>query len=389
MPFLPPELVEDVLEHIYYDTNGQVDRNTLSCCSLVCYSWAKPAQKLLFHHVDMRATGFRISVITKSIRASHLGSFVRSLQVGVTGQNHPRYSLEANSFLTVNAFIHLLSVCPNLYELALRVQSLYQFDQATLDSLTGLATRPSNHNGILDHAIRPAAFTLIECGIQSPIIYQILSIWPCIQFLRLQTEINAPPPRDAPKFKLYELSLIRVLARIETIHWLLSTSEGHLRILDFRDAPGSEYKAIFSTHGRHLQSVRFFRQDLTTSSLLALCPNLRELVIMQVSSYIPLKNVPESVEHFSFRDFAWGMNDTLEPVIELIKKLPNLKVVSCDFHANVHKDMPELRRICSERDVEVISNLPGIIVFEDPVPLGCLPRGKTVLNFPLMNKESR
>ena len=336
-PLLPTELIHQILRYAYYNASGSPDRHTISTCALVCLSWTEEAQRLLFLSVGLPRKEFLSDIPAE--RASRIGTFVRRLNINVRSHGN----------VQLNGFIELLGKCPNLYELVLAIE-VHELDAKTMDNL---AHPPS--------PTRIVALNLRSCGTQSPILFQLLSLWPSIEFLRLGTEIAARHPPTPPTFKLYELTLLRNL-RIATLEWLLSASEGHLRILEFRDPPGREIDPIFNIHGPHLQSLRLFRHSGHANSMVQKCVGLKELVLFQISHLFRLDNLPKSLEHFGFRNFIWGEIRSYAPVIRVIEQLPNLKLVTCDEHTRKHQDFPKLAETCEERGIELSTEAPPSLV---------------------------
>ncbi|KAJ3480738.1 hypothetical protein NLI96_g8136 [Meripilus lineatus] len=248
---LPLELVYRILHNTYFVEEGVKDSSTLSACSLVSPSWTGEAQRLLHHSIRVASCpSFRPHDIPLRI-----GSLVRSLEVSV-----------GYSEIPVGDFVTLLAHCPHVYELHLRITE-HELDDVTLDLLSNTPT-----------PLRIVALNLQYCGVQSPILFQLLFLWPTIEFLRLGTEIAASPPFKTPTFRLYELTLLRN-PPVATLLWLLSNSVGHLRILDFRDPPGHKFELLFDQHGPHLHSLRFFRHAGGAESMIQRCPKQRTRIV--------------------------------------------------------------------------------------------------------------
>ncbi|THH27310.1 hypothetical protein EUX98_g6878 [Antrodiella citrinella] len=366
---LPQELVEAVLQPLYHNVHSIPDYKTLSVCSMICKSWSGAAQKLLFYSIRLKASRAVALVSSPLEHTRLLVSSIRCLDLDITSDDR-------------NAEEDLIAVithCTGLYELTLRIGKLHEFDPATADSLASLASRPD---------ARPLrAIMLFSFGTQSPIVYQLLKVWRTVQFVRLGQELAAPPPRTwTPTFHLYELTLLRVPTRnVKAIEWMLSASVGHLRILHLRDEPGVEYDDIFRTHGPHLESLRLYNHNRRTSTLLGMCPNLKELVITLLSSFFPLTGIPDSLEHLSFRNYDWAANESLYPIINAIDHLDKLRIVTCDANGTKHRDWSTLSKKCLERGVQLRADAPPIYVLEDPVPVKQYPRLKSVDNFAVMN----
>ncbi|TCD70144.1 hypothetical protein EIP91_004614 [Steccherinum ochraceum] len=359
-PDFPQELIESVLLKLYEDHRGRFDCPTLSACSKVCRAWNGPSQRLLFYNVHLQAAT-ATSLLTSPVEhTKSLATSIRCLELDPTTS-----SKENAEAVLISVFTH----CKSLYELILHVDKLHDLNTDAVEKLYQLARRPD---------VRPLrALRLSSFGTQSPLVYQLIHIWPTIQFLRLGQELNAPHPRFlSPLIQLYELTLFRVPTRnVTAIEWLLSNSIGHLRILHLRDEPGRAYNDLFQVHGPNLESLRLYNHSKRTSTILKMCPNLKEFAITLLSSFLPLDGLPESLEHLSFRNYEWGGNDSLFPIIHAVELLPKLRVVSCDANASQHRDWESLKRKCEQRGVElrmdampiyVVSTIP----FEESVVKG-------------------
>lgn len=396
---LPYELILIILEYAYFPSTSSrqpirewiPDRATLSSCTLVCSSWRDLSQKLLFHEVQWLSTAFLQTHQAGDERALILGSYIRRLGLRINGVG--TCGLSEKCF-GAKDFLAILPICPNVYELTLRIDALHAFDEESMDELRSLSTRAPFAS--------IAALNLMSFGIQSPIPYQLLSVMPRVRYLRLGTELAAPCPSEPCKVKLYELALLRTPLNPKNVSWLLSASEGHLRVLEFRDTPGRSYDAVLSIHGSHLESFRIIRQELRSASTFKFCLNLKELIIYQFSDFIPVQNIPTTVEHLSFRYSAWAKNNTLMPIIDTVKLLPNLRLVSCNKETEKHDHFKNLQAACENKNVKLCVEAPPIFIvssnivnarrysancasqLDDPVPLRDVPRWKSVANFPLL-----
>ncbi|RPD62358.1 hypothetical protein L227DRAFT_544864 [Lentinus tigrinus ALCF2SS1-6] len=371
MDTLPTELVDNILEDVYF-TDGVVDTTTLSSCALSCRAWSGPAQKLLFRHVTLRGMyqsrghlSFLEATDPKTKRGRALAGHVRVLEVFLGDK--------AGLDLDDADLADILDRTPRLYELVLRVTGIHQFTDGTMEKLRKLATGP----------LRLRALTILSCGIQSPILFQLLSVWPSIEFLHIGVEIAPPAPRWRPTFKLYQLTLMRT-PRIHMLKWLLSSSMDSLRILSFRDLPGRDFDPLLEQLGPGLRSLRLMNYSLRAASVTKQCPNLEEFVIVQLSPFLKLSNLPQSLEHLSCRNLPTE-DQSLQSIIEAVSDLPKLKVVTCDRRAREDELFGELEGLCASKGVELFVDETPFWVREDPVPVERFPRNKSVANFALMN----
>ncbi|GJF00267.1 hypothetical protein PsYK624_165510 [Phanerochaete sordida] len=227
------------------------------------------------------------------------------------------------------------------------------------------------------------AVVIPVCGIQSPIMYQLLHIWPTVRFLRIGTELAAPPPQDMPmRARLYELALVR-LPCLQGLAWLLAASRGSLRILECPFAPPGAHGELLAAHTPELHSLRLFRHTLGTRALLQRCGALREVMFTQLSDFLPLGELPKGIEHVSFRHFA---QVALSPaVVRAVEELPRLHLVSCDATARSAIGFAALAEACSRKGALLGHDVVPVRVSEDPIPLMKFPRGRTVDNLRYMN----
>ncbi|KAH9891679.1 hypothetical protein C8Q73DRAFT_700339 [Cubamyces lactineus] len=377
MESLPTELLEAIMESAYYK-KGVPDRSFLKACALVCQAWSGPAQRLLFRHVELlqllngRAyASFRTAIDPASERGRLLGQHVRILEVAVASKT---------TFDVDDADLaELLNRTPRLYELALRARGIHQFSPSTIERLTQLATHSTAEGS---PALRVRALTILSCGIQSPIVYQLLEIWPSIEFLYIGNELAAPPPKWSPAFRLYQLTLMRT-PRHSILSWLLSSSTDSLRIASFRDAPGRDLDAILDVIGPRLRSLRMMNYSLRAAAVLRKCTRLEEFAIVQLSTLFALDGLPPTIKHLKCRNLP-SEDQSLRSIIRAIGSLPELRVVTCDPQASADETFPELKDLCASRGVELILDEMPWWIREDPVYVNRFPRTKSVANFALM-----
>jgi hypothetical protein len=340
MTILPIELWIKVLQHHYEDEGRSTDYETLTSCSLVCSSWREHAQRCLFASVgrdiyrssEMRVS-FEAAIHPSTERGKVLGSYVRNLNV-----NLDRTFNFTDGTLDMRKFTLLLSWCPRLYELSLHVFDIPKFNEMEMAELQFIA-----------NSVKLRALRLLRFGIQSTIAYQLISVWPTIQYLTIGSEIAAPPPLPLPSIQLHELNFCRTSMRPRCLEWFLSGSETSLRILKFRDTPGQLMKRFLAKHTPYLKSLRMQRYDKDTADILRLCKRLEELVLFQLPIFIDVKDLPLTIEHFSFYFRA----TTRHPLIALITTLPNLRAITCDKDVEQYPDFAAIRSACDAKHVEL------------------------------------
>ncbi|SJL07703.1 uncharacterized protein ARMOST_11053 [Armillaria ostoyae] len=340
---LPPELVLIILESLYYGADNwtrEPDYATLAACSLTQRSWYPPAQRLLFRHIP------------KGVRPVRLFDDTRILDIILTPE-------------TILDLAFLLAHCPRLYELGLSAQGVF----------TLLPSVPTAN-------IR--ALRLVECSVQSPILYDLLALFPSVRFLTVGTEIVAPPPSTAtPAPALYELALKRSLSA-DILTWILANSVGSLRILELMDLPSADMKDVLCPHGPYLHSLRIFRFSYAAASILRSCVNLKEFVLSSLPVMgPPLVKLPESIEHFSLTN-SHSLSTEWGPFLALIILLP-LKTFTCDKCSKSQPGFDTIERLCRTHGVALFADASNLWPNEDPVAVSSFPRGRSTDHFPLMN----
>ncbi|KAK0221664.1 hypothetical protein IW262DRAFT_919331 [Armillaria fumosa] len=340
---LPPELVLIIFERLYYRPDRwtrQPDYTTLAACSLTQRSWYLPAQRLLFRHIPI------------CVRPIRLFDDIRILDIILTSE-----------FVPDLAF--LLTNCTRLYELGLTAR--------------GVFTLPPSVPSANIRALR-----LVECSVQSPILYDLLALFPTVRFLTIGTEVVAPPPSAAaPAPALYELALKRSLCA-DILTWILANSLGSLRILELMDLPSADMKDVLGTHGPYIHSLRIFRFSHTAASILRSCVNLKEFVLSSLPVMgPPLVKLPESIEHFSLTNTLATPTDW-SPFVPLITLLP-LKTFTCDKGSRSQPGFDTIERLCRTRGVALFADASNWWPNENPIVVSSFPRGRSTDHFSLMN----
>ncbi|KZT23427.1 hypothetical protein NEOLEDRAFT_1117999 [Neolentinus lepideus HHB14362 ss-1] len=373
-PRLPPELVFEILTHLYYNEDGAVDQSSLAACTLVQSEWTEVAQQLLYREVTLSGYGpkhrsdiFHASIDPSTARGKLLGEFVRSIDIPV-GYGDDAYS--------PTNFVALLRSCPRLYNLSISIMDMHEFEPKIVYELQELAQTTGPR-------IRSLRFR--RSGVQSPVLYQLLSVWPSIQFLLVGLELAAAPPCGKPRFRLQELILHRNLLQ-DVLEWLLSSSADTLQLLDLRDLPGSRFATYLAkNHCHHIRSLRFIYSNNIALALIPRCLKLEEVIMHSLPNATWKLKFPPSLEHLSFRNPAFAKSPTLEHVLGIIPNLPKLRVITGDAGVRNHKDQRILQRLCEEQGVTLSFDGKPPWVLDDPVMPKRFPRGRSISNFPLMN----
>lgn len=338
---IPPELLLLILEHVYYNALGFPDRPTLCACALVCTSWTPIAQKMLFHSIRVPVRDVNSS---DSSRLDNFRSMLLSEEDRTLASHVRRAEITVKARADEDILVELVNTCQHLYELTLRVDGVHEFRRSTLERL--------GNAYVTERPTPLRALALLSCGIQSPILYQLMSIWPTIQFLRLGTELAAYAPPAPTRAQLYELALHR-MPSVAGLEWLLAASAGSLRALELHTAPDAQYDGVLGAHTAHLRSLRLFRHTQRSGALLRRCMRLREVMLTQVSNFLPLGELPAGVEHLTFRHFPGDAGGVPPSVLAAIDKLPRLRLVSCDASAWQSGHFRVLEEKCRQRNVRL------------------------------------
>lgn len=347
---LPEELIATILEQAYYTSGAfKPDVDTLKACALVSTSWSPQAQRLLFRSAHLQShrgdhgglKSFLRAIDPYSERGKFLGSCVRAVDLQVSERTVGGCS--------VPDFLFIVESCPRLYDINLSTD-VHRFDDATMDTLRKIS------NDKTRGTVRALG---LRCGVQSPTLYQLLDVWPTIRFLRLGAELAALPPHQPATVQLYELVLFR-LPTHGPLTWLLSNSTQSLEIVDFREIPSKLMDPLLESIGPRLRSLRLMRYNVRAAAVIKSFSNLEELVLYQLSSFLGLDNLPNTLQHLSFRNFPWSTCPSLQSVIRAVDTLPRLRVVSCDPDTLEHPDFPLLRRKCQGKGIDLRTDAPPI-----------------------------
>ncbi|KAF8588968.1 hypothetical protein K439DRAFT_1645274 [Ramaria rubella] len=366
---LPQELILEILESLYYTDEGKVDYPSLLHSSSVCRSWAPPAQQLLY-----RALVLLIAAHTNffdSARSSisspgyNLLDHVRILKINIDDPTS-----DVSSRIPPQLFAGLVVKCVRLYELKISASSVYAFDQESLSILSNI---PSIKALSIDHI-----------GVQSIILYQLISLAPSLRHLRLFSELHATPPREPIGIHLYELITYRA-PHPDVMMWLLGASRDTLRILEMWDMCNrATMRTILQTHSSLILSLRLLHFNHQAIEIVQACYNLQELVLWHVPTIFTLGSLPSTIEHLAFRNPLHSQSHTLMPILNVIKELPRLRLITCDENATRHADFALLRAACAEASVQLKANALPFTVLEDLIPVSRFPRRKSVSNFRMM-----
>jgi hypothetical protein len=200
----------------------------------------------------------------------------------------------------------------------------------------------------------------------SPLVYDLVRLWPTIRALRVRTDYDMPLP-ERPNPRLRELRLpITSLATV--IEWFLPPPSPHdrsnLRILELYEIPDGG-RTLLSAHGPNVTSLTLTRQP--ASGLADLFTGLEEFVIAGPFWSSPLPTLPKTLMHIRLQVHAF-MSDSLLPAITTeVPSLSNLRLVSVEEALTTDKHYPSLQEACRAHGVETLvnpidSSLTGTVV---------------------------
>lgn len=224
--------------------------------------------------------------------------------------------------------MRLISFCPRLCHLTLR-STIAKFDPSFTTRLKDIVSVGSG---------QMRSLTLAKCVPHFPVIYQLVSIWPSIQRLRINCLVSPrETPPSPPMIQLRELVLVRgeQLPR-RLLDWLLSGSETSLEILELHDEPGPQIKGVLSEHGQHVRSLSMPCYNRMSAEAARLCPRLEELkmVFYQKAVLAHLHDLPSTIRHFAFQSVA--QKSLHHSILKAVGTLPNLQSVTCHQNPERH-----------------------------------------------------
>ncbi|KAJ6508781.1 hypothetical protein C8R45DRAFT_815525 [Mycena sanguinolenta] len=364
---LPEELIFLILAKVYYRNPplNAPDYSTLLACALVNSHWRGPSQTLLFRRIPSEATP-AFARFANSTSNKALLSHVRILSIALTKDNAPRpIGVEV---CPVSTLLSIFGHCPQLYELGISAHKLFSLGS---EDIVRIATV------IRDAAISIRSLRLLECSVQSPLLYELIGLFPTIQFLTIGMEIAAPPPSWTPAIQLYELTLQRTPIS-QVLQWLLSSSGTSLRILELRDLPSASTYTDIAECCLCIQSLRLMRYNAYSAAILLQCTNLLELVLFNIPTIASLP-LPSSLEHLALLTQTYTASVDLRAVVKAIESLPRLRILTF-----VGDPQDALQAACDAKDITLQTTSRKFWMIDDPVKVTRFPRRQTVSNFYLM-----
>jgi len=189
----------------------------------------------------------------------------------------------------------------------------------------------------------------------SPLVYDLVGIWPTIRALRVLTGYNGLPPA-MPCISLRELRLpITALATV--IEWLLPppppNDQSNLRFLELYDIP-EEVLPVLSVHGPSVSTLTLKRQP--AFGIAHLFMKLEELVIAGPFWSSPLPAFPRTLKHIRLQVHAFMSNAVVAAIVQVLPVLPDLRVISIEETLTLDKHYSDLQEGCEARRVEILVN---------------------------------
>ncbi|KZV83177.1 hypothetical protein EXIGLDRAFT_324174 [Exidia glandulosa HHB12029] len=337
------DVILDIIENVYFDSNGNADMRTLHSMTLVSKQWARCTSPYLWHHIDTEPQDdSTITMLLKSLSDPNMASRIVMLAL-VLRPGRP--------------FAPLILACPRLYELRVLIKQ-----QALEEPLPVL---PNVRSLVLE--VWPT---------MSRIPFQILQQTPNLRCLRLQRELASWPPALAPPFKLYELS-VRRPPKDHALAWLLRSATDSLVVLESYDVPGPAMRSFLAEHGAQLQSLRVFVHSFAWRTPLRACVALKEYKMVRMPTIQPLFELPKTIEHLAFANQG---KDSIAPVTRLVKSLPNLRIITHDAWSAEQDDFLDLRNVCEQIGVALRVETFPFWNCEDAVEVDRFPRTKSLSN---------
>ncbi|KAI0063674.1 hypothetical protein BV25DRAFT_404229 [Artomyces pyxidatus] len=347
---IPEDIVIEIFECIYNHTLHLEHCDTMLACSLVCKAWTLPAQRILFRVVFTQRTKvlWKHSFINALTRNPHLGTHVRSLHPlhVVTDALQNAYALHGNA-VTERQLASILTVCPQLRELCI------DFDKST-------ATMPS----LLSYAGRGITHLHIIVTTYSSSPYLLLSMWPSVRFLRLESSVISSPSDRQPPLSLETLQVKSDLPlSADCLRWLLPPSRtARLRRVEI-PFPADE------------SSRRAYTEILTSKApgirTLTATSNVPPVDAFEGLSSFNLHRVPSapltlplSIEHLGFYPESDEHGRLPLPhLLAAISSIPRLRSFTINDHVSAG-NMHDLYRACRRSGVSLrIGSEPGWVLF--------------------------
>ncbi len=353
------EIVDRILREACEWPLSRAERQVLTACALVCKPWLPLARRLLYNSLIVERSRAYASRNPGTLgpeallHQSHLLGFTRSLSIHVIGESTATLPLFSDvpqgspECVRIPDFLSLLAHTPRLRDLRLSVdwahKNMHSFEAHILDWLSSL--------------VLPIEVLDLKYGrpFDSPLVYDLVGIWPTIRALRVLTGYNGLPPA-MPCISLRELRLpITALATV--IEWLLPppppNDQSNLRFLELYDIP-EEVLPVLSVHGPSVSTLTLKRQP--AFGIAHLFMKLEELVIAGPFWSSPLPAFPRTLKHIRLQVHAFMSNAVVAAIVQVLPVLPDLRVISIEETLTLDKHYSDLQEGCEARRVEILVN---------------------------------
>ncbi|TFK64623.1 hypothetical protein BDN72DRAFT_801944 [Pluteus cervinus] len=344
---IPPELIHSILLFASAKEPGVIDPdyNTLCQLALVHPTWTEPAQSLLYYHITYRKSiafvDHALSIAVEKRKLHH----TKILDIGISPLGAvPNSHHDADETRLVN----ILTVCPNIVDLAIRPHGLYAIDPSTVTKFVDLV----NTRTLSIRTLR-----LLDYPVQSPVVLNLAILFPTMASLVLGSESYISPPDTSFDLRLEEFILYRTV-RADTLSWFLASSKTSLRVLELRDPVSSGMAALLANHGPSIQTLRIMNYNSAAAGIVEICTNLKELVLLNVPTLVPMPKLPHTLQHLAFMNQAYVSSSTLLPVVKAIQTAPSLLTLRCPQETQKHSEFPLLAQACDSHKINLIASLP-------------------------------
>ena len=381
MSFILPEILFYILEYGYYIPpspsrripSGTPNYKHLKACALVCRAWSGPAQSLLFRSVFRlhfrNVYAFHAALLSSAARGRALGGCVQTLDMTISPVSqsslaiHNKLNIPVCNTQGCSPLVaaELLQACPHIHKLALDFHKA-DLDQEVLEKLKVTGQRLER-------------LSLACYGSQPLIPFDLLRIWPNIRFLKIRSYLSLPwhhagtsptlqsvsdtrelTDKSVAQISLYHLTLT-VPIEPDALAWLLASSVDSLCILDLQVPLHRQERNILARHAHSLRSLHLSEYGKNIIALLRLCTSLEELVFrgFRLPSRYPLaSNLPPTIQRLTFTIWTCTCRVTLQPIIDAVDTLPNLKVLTCNQNTRHHEEYATLEWRCKRKGAEFI-----------------------------------
>ncbi|KAH9071541.1 hypothetical protein EDB83DRAFT_2673596 [Lactarius deliciosus] len=347
VPPLPLEIVDRILREACEWPLRGAERQTLTACALVCKSWLSLTRRLLYHSLTVESSRAYASRKPGTLgpeallHRSHLLGFIRSLSIRVIDEftatlplfsDVPQGSQEC---VRIPDFLSLLAHTPRLRDLHLSVdwahKNTHSFEPHVLGWLSSLEL--------------PIEVLDLKYGrpFDSPLVYDLVGIWPTIRALRVLTGYSGLPP-EVSSLSLRELRL-PITSMATLIGWLLPhpppNEPSNLQFLELYEI-SEEARAVLSVHGPSVSTLDAY--------------TWKKLVIAGPFWSSPLPAFPRTLKHIRLQVHAFMSDDVSAAIAQVLPILPDLRVITIEETLTHDKHYSDLQEACETHRVEILVN---------------------------------